>query len=380
MGRLSRAEQQEITRQRVLDAARLEFTERGFRGATVDGIAERAELTRGAVYSNFPGKRALYFAVLAREAEHAPPPEHEAAGATSSAALGMFASTWAQRLPRADRYAFTPSEQLTSPVLSIDLIPEIQSDERISRPFAQLIKLDAVLLGLALKSLTGRSDTSTLHFIRAAEAALTVLYGATQLAFAAPGFVDPDLVVSLCRQLTRFDFDDDLATDGTAAVARAQREDTPWAPPSCFDFVRAEPVRPGGNRLITVLGMNKISAIHEMVTEGPRPQAITVALVTGDRTGELAPLARLALADFSRSLRYAFPDRALPHIQVVVDEYGSLAHACGVDVIDDDTETAIALDSEGIVLRAAGPGACRAIATDPLVLQMPVPPRNAVDA
>ena len=93
MGRLSRAEQQEITRQRVLDAARLEFTERGFRGATVDGIAERAELTRGAVYSNFPGKRALYFAVLAREAEHASPPEHEAAGTTSSAAMGMFAST-----------------------------------------------------------------------------------------------------------------------------------------------------------------------------------------------------------------------------------------------------------------------------------------------
>ncbi|MFC7714122.1 TetR/AcrR family transcriptional regulator [Nonomuraea recticatena] len=72
MERLSRAQTQQLNRARVLRAARQEFAERGFREAKVDGIAERAGLTRGAVYSNFPGKRALYFAVLAELAEQAP--------------------------------------------------------------------------------------------------------------------------------------------------------------------------------------------------------------------------------------------------------------------------------------------------------------------
>ncbi|MFC7741041.1 TetR family transcriptional regulator [Nocardiopsis composta] len=81
MARLSRAELQEVNRAKVLAAADAEFAERGFRDAKVDAIAERAELTRGAVYSNFPGKRALYFAVLAERAERAPvqPPPPRAA-------------------------------------------------------------------------------------------------------------------------------------------------------------------------------------------------------------------------------------------------------------------------------------------------------------
>ena len=69
VGRLTRAEAQEHNRAKVLAAARAEFIESGYRAAKIDSIAERAELTRGAVYSNFPGKRALYFAVLADEAE-----------------------------------------------------------------------------------------------------------------------------------------------------------------------------------------------------------------------------------------------------------------------------------------------------------------------
>ncbi|MGH3397592.1 MAG: TetR family transcriptional regulator, partial [Streptosporangiaceae bacterium] len=75
MSRLTRAQAQERNRARVLAAARQEFTERGFRDAKVDSIAERAELTRGAVYSNFPGKRALYFTILAQDAERAGSPD-----------------------------------------------------------------------------------------------------------------------------------------------------------------------------------------------------------------------------------------------------------------------------------------------------------------
>src|SRR3954452_18618623 len=99
MVRLSRAETQERNRAKVLAAARDEFARRGFREAKVDVIAGRAELTRGAVYSNFPGKRALYFAVLADLAEHAPRPATPPPDPTAADVLAAFARAWIARLP-----------------------------------------------------------------------------------------------------------------------------------------------------------------------------------------------------------------------------------------------------------------------------------------
>src|SRR5690242_11043623 len=64
MVRLTRAQQQVRTRASVLAAAAEEFAQHGYAEAKVDRIAARAELTRGAVYSNFPSKRSLYLAVL----------------------------------------------------------------------------------------------------------------------------------------------------------------------------------------------------------------------------------------------------------------------------------------------------------------------------
>src|SRR5690606_31990048 len=107
MVRLTRAQQQERTRAAVLSAAREEFAEHGYAAVKVDRIAERAELTRGAVYSNFPGERALYLAVLVELVES------ELAGAPASAgaepdpgdaaeALGAFARSWLERLPFAE--------------------------------------------------------------------------------------------------------------------------------------------------------------------------------------------------------------------------------------------------------------------------------------
>jgi AcrR family transcriptional regulator len=46
----------------VLDAARRVFAERGYAGASVDAIAAAAGLTKGAVYSRFSSKEALFVA------------------------------------------------------------------------------------------------------------------------------------------------------------------------------------------------------------------------------------------------------------------------------------------------------------------------------
>ncbi|MBL8754759.1 MAG: TetR/AcrR family transcriptional regulator [Planctomycetes bacterium] len=51
-------------RARLIAAATVEFGESGFAGATLDGIAARAHVTKGAVYFHFAGKEELFFAVL----------------------------------------------------------------------------------------------------------------------------------------------------------------------------------------------------------------------------------------------------------------------------------------------------------------------------
>jgi len=51
-------------RDRLIDAATAEFAESGYAGATLDGIAARAGVTKGGVYFHFAGKEELFFAVL----------------------------------------------------------------------------------------------------------------------------------------------------------------------------------------------------------------------------------------------------------------------------------------------------------------------------
>jgi AcrR family transcriptional regulator len=63
----ARSARREATRQRVLDAAREVFAERGVFGGTVEDICERAGYTRGAFYSNFADKPDLVEALIARE-------------------------------------------------------------------------------------------------------------------------------------------------------------------------------------------------------------------------------------------------------------------------------------------------------------------------
>jgi AcrR family transcriptional regulator len=62
--RLSRVEMQRQTRQRLLDSAQEVFARHGFVGASVDEIAEHAGYSKGAVYSNFKSKEALFLELL----------------------------------------------------------------------------------------------------------------------------------------------------------------------------------------------------------------------------------------------------------------------------------------------------------------------------
>jgi AcrR family transcriptional regulator len=52
--------------ERILDAARTVFLERGFDGASIDEIAERAPASKPTIYARYSGKPALFAAVVAQ--------------------------------------------------------------------------------------------------------------------------------------------------------------------------------------------------------------------------------------------------------------------------------------------------------------------------
>ncbi|MEU5695927.1 helix-turn-helix domain-containing protein [Actinosynnema sp. NPDC020468] len=337
--RLSRAQAQDRNRAKVLAAAREEFAERGFREAKVDAIAERAELTRGAVYSNFPGKRALYFAVLAEEAVVGGVGEP---GLSAREAMGAFARSWVSRLPLS-----TDDRRW----LAADLVPEVLSDEVTRRAFGPLTHLGAILLGLALEGFgPGRA-------VRVAEAALTTLHGASTLAAAAPGFGEPFNVVRACEQLVDLDLGDEWGP--VPIVAEAFAVDEPWAAGQGVDLVTGEPVELGDDGVVSVLGTRWLASAEQPVRLG---LPTTVVVVT-DVPAELNPLARLAVADVAVHLRGAFPRSIWPRLRVVVDDGGALAARAGVRHPDGETEVAVRVRGGRVVARAEGRGAGHAVGT-----------------
>jgi AcrR family transcriptional regulator len=67
--RLTRAEQTERNRERLVAAAREVFGEAGYAKATLDAISERAGFSKGVVYSQFASKADLFLVLLERRIE-----------------------------------------------------------------------------------------------------------------------------------------------------------------------------------------------------------------------------------------------------------------------------------------------------------------------
>ena len=64
-----RQREKKARRQQILDAARDLFFERGFEGTTIDEIAHRTEISKGAFYLHFPSKEEVYFTLM-QEGSH----------------------------------------------------------------------------------------------------------------------------------------------------------------------------------------------------------------------------------------------------------------------------------------------------------------------
>ena len=368
MVRLSRVEQQQRNRAKVLAAARQEFLERGYSATRVDAIAERAELTRGAVYSNFPGKRALYFAVLAELAERwqqpSPEPGEPHPGEPHpgpAAAAAAYVRAWFARPTMADQHGGRVVESGGSVpgCLGFELLSEVAADELTRVPFAQLCKLNAILLGLGLERTD--SPAGSVRRVRVAETVLTTLYGAQQLTVAAPGFVGPFDLVESATRLVQAAMRDEWAPPHFEFAPSASEVDLPWTSITDHDMV--------GNRLVTiqdgviaVLGLRRLAAMEEAVRAAPSGMPVTVVVVTGDPT-ELGPLARLLLAEGCGCLRRALPETRWPRARVLLDLGGMLAAAVGVATVDDETERAILVREQRVIATAEGRGAGHAVAS-----------------
>jgi AcrR family transcriptional regulator len=350
MARLTRAETQEQTRHTVLDAAYQEFTERGFRDAKIDSIAERADLTRGAVYSNFPGKRALYLEVLAGLVELTPPEEHQPpTGDTPRAAIAALARAWLARLPMADDL----DEPHGAARLGLWLESEVLADERMRRHYAQLMKLNGLLLGLALE----RLETSGRR-VRAAEAVLITLHGARGMAAAAPGYLEPFDVIKACERLA------DLAVADTwptpPIVPEPVMVDEPWAPAFLLrDVVTGYQVALDHDGVYVVLGPERLSAAEDAVRAAPPGVPVTIAMVAPEAS-EAGPLARYAVGDLCACIRQAFPRMAWPRLTVGW-AFANLADLVGAE-IGARTEVAVRVIGDRVVARASGIGAGHVVA------------------
>ncbi|MBP2474367.1 AcrR family transcriptional regulator [Crossiella equi] len=315
MARLTRAELQEQNRARVLHAARAEFAERGYRDAKIDEIAERAGLTRGAVYSNFPGKRALYFAVLA-DAAFSPRAPVEPGDGTPRGVLAAFARSWLAHS--------------TNP----ELVGEVLAEEDTRGVYAQLLEVQSVLLGELVGEVRARL-------------ALTALHGAGQLAGLAPDFLPRDAVVRACGQLADLDVEDPWRPP--AGLPPVTPVDQPWPDTLASCAVHAGLVELNQRALLVFPGPRRLGAVADLVRGTGEP--VTVVL-GGLASPELRLLAGLVLAGFGHDLRAAGARGS--RVSVLCDAGGAaLADRLGVHA----EETAVRVSGGRVTARADGAGA-----------------------
>ncbi|MEU3163450.1 helix-turn-helix domain-containing protein [Streptosporangium sp. NPDC006930] len=353
MVRLTRVQQQERTRRFVLTAAREEFIEHGYASAKVDRIAERADLTRGAVYSNFPSKRALYLAVLIDMVENAtadesptPPPP------TTADALGVFARTWLERLPLVGDTASGGRLHLRS-------LAGVLDDERGRTVLAQVVRVEALLLALALEAREPARAMPVRH-VRLAELALTLLDGSGHLAESAPGFGDPFDLARACEHLAGIDLADTWTPPYLPYVTPARPCEDAWDPPTeLTDRISGNRVDLGADGLITVLGAGRLAATEEAVRSARPGEQVTVVVVTDD-AAETGRLVRLRITDLVGCLRRVFAPDAWQRVRLVLDDVALAASAIGLTDLDDETESAVRVQGGSIVARAHGRGAAYA--------------------
>jgi AcrR family transcriptional regulator len=127
--RLSRDQQRQQVRARLLDAAERVFAREGYRGASIVAIAEEAGYSHGAIYSNFNGKDDL-FLVLVEE-------RIDARLARVYQAADTELSSGAEPLEAARRFVAMLAQEQHAYLLLIDFWNQAVRDPAAAAKFAE---------------------------------------------------------------------------------------------------------------------------------------------------------------------------------------------------------------------------------------------------
>jgi len=132
--RLTREESRARTRARLIDAAGAVFAERGFYGASVEEIAERAGFTKGAFYSNFETKEDLFLALLDQRIEADMAALRSLAEAASLPAfLEFIGGRAARRDSEGVQWSLLTAEFWLHAVRNRELIPKLAARQQAAR-------------------------------------------------------------------------------------------------------------------------------------------------------------------------------------------------------------------------------------------------------
>jgi AcrR family transcriptional regulator len=92
MARTRREEYAEATYEAILDSAAACFLESGYAATSLDSVARRARVTKGAIYHHFASKRDLFMAVLDRQQELSARTVRQAGAAAADPWTGIVAA------------------------------------------------------------------------------------------------------------------------------------------------------------------------------------------------------------------------------------------------------------------------------------------------
>lgn len=176
--------------ERILEAARKVFIERGFDGASMDLIAETARSGKPTIYARYPNKQALFAATVAHRiaVKNARLREHKPAGATieerlSSIGAAMLRETLTHDFIGLYRVALAEARRLPDLVAGLGQLARKRGSETVASLLAEVAECgelgaasaeredftcaartfaDLILLPLLMRALSGES-LDTLH-------------------------------------------------------------------------------------------------------------------------------------------------------------------------------------------------------------------------
>jgi AcrR family transcriptional regulator len=136
--------------ERILDAAGRVFLERGFRGASVDEIAEAASAGKPTIYARFPNKQALFTAVIERLVRRNTSLDAFAcAGGSIAERLDALAALILVRVLTSEtigliRVAVAEARRFPDLAVSVSRMGRERPTEAVARVFGELAASDAI--------------------------------------------------------------------------------------------------------------------------------------------------------------------------------------------------------------------------------------------